>query len=450
MYKTAFAALALALSFGLNYTQAFGQTTSDNKTADQSGQSQATTSDQKSTDQKTPEQTTAAPAPKPAATAAPATPAAYVQNYGWSKSGAPIQQPAASPEAAPVTRTTGATRATGASAADRATAAPVSTTTTASKKKDEIVVIQQSPDKLYVSKGNKWQTFDSYITLRNGQDALPLTMTVTNAGYKGIVMFLSGSKLASDKDFKGNLLTMQMTGALSGGDNKLTIQGLGPPGASLSWKLTTKKPVITAVTPTSSVIEAEVKISGRNFAKQASANKVLVGKIAVTPRFSAKDLVINVPKEAQGGKTTIVVEIGGIASKPFDFLVKFAPEVTSVDLISSPPGQPLTITGKGFSPVRGENQVMIGGMAANIVSESATSITCIVPELQYPVWNVPVVVKSGGVESKKNGTLNLNVRVIPNDGVPQLYTSAPFGQRYFLMQWHCHCSILLSRIAPAI
>jgi hypothetical protein len=146
----------------------------------------------------------------------------------------------------------------------------------------------------------------------------------------------------------------------------------------------------------------------------------LVGKIAVTPRFSAKDLVINVPKEAQGGKTTIVVEIGGIASKPFDFLVKFAPEVTSVDLISSPPGQPLTITGKGFSPVRGENQVMIGGMAANIVSESATSITCIVPELQYPVWNVPVVVKSGGVESKKNGTLNLNVRVIPNDGVPQL------------------------------
>jgi hypothetical protein len=91
-----------------------------------------------------------------------------------------------------------------------------------------------------------------------------------------------------------------------------------------------------------------------------------------------------------------------------------------LDLISAPPGQTLTITGKGFSAKSSDNVVMFGGVPAQVVSSSPTSITVTVPEMYYPQWNVSVVVKIGGVSSNDNCKLNVQQRVIENEGVPEL------------------------------
>jgi hypothetical protein len=91
-------------------------------------------------------------------------------------------------------------------------------------------------------------------------------------------------------------------------------------------------------------------------------------------------------------------------------------------MISTAPGQPLTISGEGFSNNAAENQVYIGGIPAQIVSSSPTSITCIVPEPAnegYPTWDVPIKIKTNGVDSvdpENKGTINIQLRVF--DGTP--------------------------------
>jgi hypothetical protein len=314
----------------------------------------------------------------------------------------------------------GAAAPTGAATATAA----AGSTATAKKTKDEAVIIAESGDKKYIcTKPKTWQTFDGYVSLKAGQEALPLTMTVTNSNYTGITIFLNGQKLATDKDFKSNILRMQMTGALAGGDNKFTVQGFGPAGANLTWKLSTLKPVITALKPTPAGLDDEITLTGRNFSKVASANQVLVGTkqgvIKPGTSTSGKEITFTLPKESLSGKINVTVSVCGIVSKAIELQIKAAPEVTGVDLLSGPPGQAMTISGKGFSATQSENVVTIGGVPATITSSSAKSITVTIPEMFYPQWHLPVIVKTGGVESKPGVEVNVQSRVIPNDGVPE-------------------------------
>ena len=447
MYKTALAALSLALSFGLGVavsaqdsnqnSQGQGQSSSSGDSGNSgSGSGSNSNSGSGSSSNKTSTAATTKQA-TPAAPAAP--PPQYVQTYG--KTAAPTSVTKTTLTPAPAASTTTTTTATGAQQStstttktasigksgtkDTAPAAPATGATTPSKRlKDEVVLLQESGAKKYVSAKNKqWQTFDNYINLKPGQESMPLTMTVTNENYTGINMLLNGQKLATDKDFKGPTLRMQMTGALAGGDNKLTIQAFGPVGANLTWRLTTLKPVISAIKPLTGAGEDDITITGKNFAKIASANTVMVGTKVATIKSgtstSGKEIVFNLPKDMISGKTTITVSVGGILSKAVEFTVKAAPEVTGVDLISAPPGQAMTITGKGFSATQADNLVTIGGVPAPISSCNATSITITVPEMFYPQWHLPIVVKTGGIESKGNVQINIQMRVIPNDGVPE-------------------------------
>jgi hypothetical protein len=458
MYKTALAAFSLALSLGLSAIPVSAQDQSSqqgqgqnngqgngngnstsgssgssssgnsNSSGSGSGNNSGTNSADKGTDSKS---STASSSSSSASTkATPAAPApVYVQTYGkYANTAKPVtkttmtstgEQKSTSTTTTTKTASIGKGGATGTSASTTATAA---TTTTSKKSKDEVVVLQESGDKKYTSTKNKqWQTFESYITLKPNQETLPLTMTVTNEGYTGINMVLAGNKLASDKDFKGSTLRMQMTGALAAGDNKLAIQLYGPVGAKLSWKLTTLKPTIVSIKPLAASTEDDITITGRNFAKSAGGNLVYVGSKVATVKSGStgKEIVFRLPTEVQSGKQNVVVRVCGIDSKPFELSVKFAPEVTGVDLLSGPPGQQMTISGKGFSASQSENIVTIGGTPAAVISSSAKSITVTIPEMFFPQWNLPVVVKTGGIESKSAVKVNVQSRVIPNDGVPE-------------------------------
>jgi hypothetical protein len=115
----------------------------------------------------------------------------------------------------------------------------------------------------------------------------------------------------------------------------------------------------------------------------------------------------------------VVVYVGGIGSKALKLTLKGAPEVTGVDMVSSPPGQTITVTGKGFSAKSAENQIMFNGTPGSIVSSSTTSITCVIPDIPNPSWDVAITVKANGVESTGKVTINVQRRVIENSGAPE-------------------------------
>ena len=385
MYKPALGALALALSFGLVASIVFAQ-----------DQSQST------------------PAKPASPTTKQAQPAQSlqegVQNYGpGSQSKTMTKTASAAPPQAAGKQAAAATAATGQAA---------TATSTEKKKKDETVTLQDSSK--VKSTAKTWQTFEDVITLKPGQDQIPLSLIMSNTGYQGINVMLNGSKLATDKDWKGPTLTMQMQGALAVGDNKLVIQAFGTPGSILPWKLTTYKAVILGVKPATAGPNEKVTITGKHFAKTAAGDLVQVGKkYATINTASNKEINVTLPEGLEAGKTQIIVTVGGFPSKPFEIVIKGAPEVTGVDLISAPPGQAFTISGKGFSATASDNTVTLGGVPAPVTSASTTSLSCVVPEMYFPQWNVPIVVKVGGVSSNDSVKLNIQSRVIPNQGVPE-------------------------------
>jgi hypothetical protein len=240
--------------------------------------------------------------------------------------------------------------------------------------------------------------------------------------YDAIKLFLAGQPLATNKDFRGGQLTMKMDGTLSSGNNPLIIEAYGPIGSELTWKLVANKPVITAVKPETTGPSDSLTINGRNFSSKAGNVIVTVGgKQSTVVSSSSKSISIKTPTDLANGENNLVVSVAGIESKPFKVTSKSAaPELSSCSMVSAPPGQQITVSGKGFSNVSSENEVTIGGMVAPISSGSSTSLTVTIPGgLTWPQWNVPIIVKTKNVESKGSVTINLNQRVIPNDGVPE-------------------------------
>ncbi|MDR3616424.1 MAG: IPT/TIG domain-containing protein [Candidatus Obscuribacterales bacterium] len=401
MYKSALGALALSLSLGLAVGAAGAQT----------------------------QQRTASSASAPAS-----SPTDGIQTYGSQKAATevpsnggnpnPTAAPAATTNAAPAsapksktdkadTKTASAAVGTNAKTTDGA-AAPARP----KRKPDEMLPVQAS--KPMVSTKLGWQTFEDYITLKQGQDQIPLTMTVTNSGYQSLVLHLNGSKLATEKDFKTNTLAMQMAGALAVGDNKFVIQAFGKPGSKVSWTLETPRAVITDIQPTTKGVANKVTISGRNFAKTIAGDQVQVGaKWATVLSGDSRKVLVTLPT-GLSGKQKVVVLAGGFASKPYEYELKAAPVVTGLDFVSAPPGQAIIIMGSGFSPVAKDNIATIGGVPATITSCTPTQLNVVIPEMYYPQWNVPVVVKIGTAESNKNIMINIQTRVIPNDGAGEM------------------------------
>jgi hypothetical protein len=295
----------------------------------------------------------------------------------------------------------------------------VRTTTTASKK-DETMVVQQGP--LRAAQKAGWSRFDEYITLSNGQDQLsPLTLQVNNgvAGppFTAMRLMLSGRQIASEKNFTNNVMTMSMVGALGNGSNQLVISAYGPAGAKLQWKVYTLKPTLSSATPKEVSAGDTITITGKNFSPSTTIDQMFIGnKAGTVTKASATSLEATIPDGLTSGDQKLTVKVGGVETKPLVISIKLVPELTSVDMFSSPPGQQITVSGKNFAAAASDNQVLIGGSPASIVSSSPSSISCIIPDIYNPSFGVPIVVKSKNVKSKNELKIDVQRRVIPNDG----------------------------------
>ena len=98
---------------------------------------------------------------------------------------------------------------------------------------------------------------------------------------------------------------------------------------------------------------------------------------------------------------------------------EFHPHATACDYLGAPPGTTVTIAGTGFSTRPGDMAVTFGGVPAQIRFVRDRSIECVIPNMAYPAWNVPIVVKTFGVASPDNLTINVQERPICNKTFPR-------------------------------
>lgn len=304
-----------------------------------------------------------------------------------------------------------------------AAATPAAATTTT----DETVELQHSDP--MTSAGPAWQTWSNVITIAPGLEKMPLNFTVENGPggapkFRDMRLLLNKKPFLTNSDFNGtSTVSRNLVGTVGPGQTGLTIQAYGPAGAKLTWRLTTKKLVISGVKPNSFALTDKVTIEGNSLPTNPAYIKVFIGKqavqvIKVQPN---NQLQLQLPADLPGGKQDLIAVVGPLKSNAIQVTVKAAPHVYSVNFVSTAPGQPLVVSGKGFSTTASENSVTIGGVGATVVSATATSLTCTVPvDLPAPQWYVPIVVTTNGMPSTEKVTVNLGQRVIPNDGSPEL------------------------------
>lgn len=305
----------------------------------------------------------------------------------------------------------------GATAAAQAPQAPV-----AQPARGGDLVALQGPKQI-VQSGAGWKQNAAYISIKQGQDILPMTMTITNgasgaAKMSGVRVNLNGRKLATEADFKGqDKISLDMSGLLAAGDTQMFIQTFGPSGATLEWVLTTPKIKVTGLKPDNGAPGDKVTISGKNLPKDKSAYQLFMGKVAATIQaVTDKSIDFLVPTGLPGGNQQVTLYIAGVKCDPMTFKLKAAPEINSCNMIETCPGGAINISGKGFSKVSSENEVTVAGMVCQVVSTSENSITALIPQgIACPQYDCQIMVKTNGQESKTpNGpvTVNVSQRVI--------------------------------------
>jgi len=323
---------------------------------------------------------------------------------------------------APATTTTTTTKTTN--------TATTATTTTKSTGGSADLVALQGPKQI-IHSGATWKENATYLNIKQGQEILPLTMTITNgvngaSKVTGLRIILNGRKLANETYFRGtDKFSIDMSGLLSAGDTQMAMQTFGPAGATISWVLTTGKIKVSEIKPDTAGPGDKLTITGKNLPKMASAYQIFVGKVAATIKaVTDKQIDFIVPSGLDGGKQTVTLYIAGVKCDPLYFKMKSSPEITGVNMIETTPASPFTISGKGFSTKASENVVTVGGTTCTVTSASATSLECFIPDsIQCPQRDIAVQVKTNGTEAKGNVTMCVTMRTIrsgeslPNDGI---------------------------------
>ena len=276
-----------------------------------------------------------------------------------------------------------------------------------------------------VARTGAWQTYNDHIHIRPGQEKRALLITFINGAdgrekLTDVQILLARKPFATLKDFDDSgRLTRSLTGNIGSGDSLLTVKVFGKSGARMVWNLLAEKATITAVNPNPFSLADKLTVQGSSFSEHPHAVKVLIaGKSALVLSASSTELQLKPPSHLQSGENELVVIVDSAKSDPFKVTVKAGPEVLWVDHISTCPGQPLVIAGKGFSSVASENSVTFGSIRARVLSATETRITCLVPEMHFPKWHVPITVTTNGIAAKRKGSIDIDIRVVPSETPP--------------------------------
>jgi|688.fasta_scaffold412593_2 hypothetical protein len=286
-----------------------------------------------------------------------------------------------------------------------------------------MALLQES--KPLVTRAGAWQSWGDHLHLKSGQEKLPLIFEVENGAEgrpkaSGLQIKLNRNQLADFKDFNGNAqFKIDLSNKLHAGNNSLQVQGFGPSGVWLRWRLLIQRPVVASVKPDSLSATDSITISGQHFCDQKDRIKVSIGgKHARLISSNPNEITCRLPERVSAGKQPLVVAVQAVSSIPFAVGIKAAPRITFIDTLSAPPLHNVTLQGDGFSPVASENTVMVGSRKARIISATKSSITFTIPDMHFPSWHVPIRVTTNGMTSQEKIFIHLDMRLIPNEGHP--------------------------------
>lgn len=272
----------------------------------------------------------------------------------------------------------------------------------------------------YSTATNKPQRFMDYVELSPDDATLPLTLKLINGsnvsrGFNWVRVSIAGKTLFTQNNvINKKEIPFSVTGLLGAGTTQIIVEAGGIPGSTLSWKLIGARiaPQLQGVKPDKTGTGDIITLTGAYFGTKPNANTVSIGGInAEVKNASETSLDVVVPANAKAGDNKITVTTAGATSNARNVIVIAPPELEGLDLMSGPPGQSMTITGRNFSPKASENVVTVAGAQAEIVSASTSSLTIIIPEVFNPQYAVPVTVEVNGVKAKNSLTMDIYNRV---------------------------------------
>jgi len=287
-----------------------------------------------------------------------------------------------------------------------------------------VLIAQSHP---YLARSSQEQNFVDQINLQPGEELLPLTMTFYNGtdrapGFNWVRMSVAGRVFVTEADFRtGRVATVDVTGEFEPGSSQVLIDGAGVKGATFSWRLTTPQVTLSSVSPERVSPGSLMTLYGSHFCENLGNDMVLFNNRQVpVVNGTTSMLEVRVPQDIEPGDQRVVVSVGSVRTGPLPITVSAKPQpvVFSVNLFSGPPGQPLVVRGKNFSPNMNENKVFIGNTPAEVTAASPDSLTVTIPmalDPIQPVWYLPVTVIVDGVRSNSNVTVSVQNRYIPWD-----------------------------------
>jgi len=288
----------------------------------------------------------------------------------------------------------------------------------------ETTVVQTS--RPYVARAGAWQSWTDHLHILPGMEKRTLQLTLINgaegrAQMTDIEMQLARKPFITIKDFNNQpQVTRSLSGIVGPGDTVVSVRGFGPSGARLVWQLASDKVSVSSVSPNPFGATEKITVSGTNFSDNPAHIKVDVGgKHATVVSSTGNQIVLKLPAHLPGGIKNLVVTACGTKSEAFKVTCLAQPHISWVDLIAAPPGHPVVITGTGFAPNPAGNLVKFDKLPAHIVSASEKSITCIIPDMDFPIWHVPITVTTHGMTSKEQKKINVDHRIIENNGIHQ-------------------------------
>ena len=174
-------------------------------------------------------------------------------------------------------------------------------------------------------------------------------------------------------------------------------------------------PQVSAISPTSGLVNTAVIITGTNFSSVLAENNVTFnGKEAVVTAASVTQLTVTVPMDAETGAVAVTVNGQGAANKPVFTVESPTPEVTELSPTFGLTNTPVVISGTNFSIVLSENKVSFNGKDAVITAGTPTQLTV----------TVPLLSETGPVIVSVKGKTAVNQPVFKVLVIPVLTTSA--------------------------
>jgi hypothetical protein len=217
------------------------------------------------------------------------------------------------------------------------------------------------------------------ITPATGKVGASVTIAGTNFSpvkTNNVIMF-GGVAATITAATTTNLTATVPAGAKTG---KITLSVSG--GAAITGPLFTviiPVPTITSITPPTGKTGATITINGTNFSTVATNNVVKLGGVQATvTSATATKLMVTVPAGAKTGKITLSVLGGTTISGPvFTYIPPVS--ISAITPATGKAGAMVTITGTSFSTVKTSNVVKFGGVAATVLTATATKLTVTVP-----------------------------------------------------------------------